>query len=138
MITITVLSIRQPWAWLIVNGYKTVENRTWRTKYRGRLYIHASQRPDFDFATTDEFRVELAEIGIVLPNHFDLGGIVGVANLIDCVATCTDEYDADWHQPDMIAWVLRDSQPLPFYPVKGRLNLFHLDYPSSHAAIDKE
>ena len=30
------LSIRQPWAWLIVNGYKDIENRDWKTHYRGR------------------------------------------------------------------------------------------------------
>jgi hypothetical protein len=30
------LSVRQPWAWLIVNGYKDVENRSWTTHYRGR------------------------------------------------------------------------------------------------------
>ncbi|WP_245839042.1 ASCH domain-containing protein [Yersinia kristensenii] len=36
------LSIRQPWAWLIVNGYKDIENRTWNTKCRGPVLIHAS------------------------------------------------------------------------------------------------
>ncbi len=37
-----VLSLRQPWAWLIVNGYKDIENRSWRTNHRGPLLIHAS------------------------------------------------------------------------------------------------
>lgn len=36
------LSIRQPWAWLIANGYKDIENRSWRTNYRGPVLIHAS------------------------------------------------------------------------------------------------
>ena len=40
------LSIRQPWAWLIVAGYKDVENRTWATDFRGRIYVHAGQRYD--------------------------------------------------------------------------------------------
>ena len=52
------ISIRQPWAWLVVNGHKDVENRTWRTKHRERqddlavirLLVVASQeigdRPD--------------------------------------------------------------------------------------------
>ena len=35
------ISIRQPWAWLIVNGYKDVENRIWATSLRGRVLIHA-------------------------------------------------------------------------------------------------
>jgi hypothetical protein len=37
------LSIRQPWAWLIVKGYKDIENRTWATKLRGRVFVHASK-----------------------------------------------------------------------------------------------
>jgi hypothetical protein len=39
-----VLSVKQPWASLIISGLKAVENRTWATRYRGRLYIHASSR----------------------------------------------------------------------------------------------
>jgi hypothetical protein len=37
------LSIRQPWAWLIVNGYKDIENRSWATKFRGPVLIHAAK-----------------------------------------------------------------------------------------------
>jgi ASCH domain len=36
-----VLTVRQPWAWAIIHGGKDVENRSWRTKYRGPLLIHA-------------------------------------------------------------------------------------------------
>jgi hypothetical protein len=37
------ISIRLPWAWLIVNGFKDVENRSWRTRHRGTILIHASK-----------------------------------------------------------------------------------------------
>ena len=37
-----VIVIRQPWAWLIVNGFKDIENRSWATRYRGSLLIQAS------------------------------------------------------------------------------------------------
>jgi hypothetical protein len=40
------LSIRQPWAWLIITGHKDVENRSWTTTYRGPLLIHAARRAD--------------------------------------------------------------------------------------------
>jgi ASCH domain len=40
------LSVRQPWAWLIIAGHKDVENRSWTTTYRGPLLIHAARRPD--------------------------------------------------------------------------------------------
>ena len=38
-----VISIRQPWASLIVNGYKEYEFRSWKTNFRGPIYIHASK-----------------------------------------------------------------------------------------------
>jgi ASCH domain len=41
-----VLSMKQPWAWAIVSGLKHVENRSWKTPYRGTVYIHASRQPD--------------------------------------------------------------------------------------------
>ncbi len=37
------LSLRQPWAWLVVSGHKDVENRVWRAAYRGPLLIHAGK-----------------------------------------------------------------------------------------------
>jgi hypothetical protein len=37
------LSIRQPWAWLIVNGQKDIENRCWKTHFRGKIYVHAAK-----------------------------------------------------------------------------------------------
>ena len=40
------LSIRQPWAALIVAGRKTIEVRTWSTQRRGPIWIHASKLPD--------------------------------------------------------------------------------------------
>lgn len=38
------LSIRQPWAWLIANGHKDIENRTSHTNFRGDFLIHASKK----------------------------------------------------------------------------------------------
>jgi hypothetical protein len=40
------LSLKQPWAWLVVNGIKDIENRNWSNKLRGRIYIHASLKID--------------------------------------------------------------------------------------------
>lgn len=38
------LTIKQPWASLIVEGIKDIENRTWKTHFRGRIYVHASAK----------------------------------------------------------------------------------------------
>ena len=43
-----VLSVRQPWAWALVYGGKTIENRKWRTRHRGRIWIHAPERENSD------------------------------------------------------------------------------------------
>src|SRR6267378_3713180 len=49
-----IISIRQPWASLIVSGVKDVENRTWSTRYRGPVLIHASRTADK--ISDDEFQ----------------------------------------------------------------------------------
>ena len=62
-----IISVRQPWAYLIVAGYKPVENRTWNTSYRGPLLIHASQAmEENDFPVQREW---IRESGIVSRIH---------------------------------------------------------------------
>ena len=77
------LNIRQPWAWLIVNGYKDIENRTWSTDLRGRVYIHAGKRvKQGDF---QEQRDYICRSGLILPEEPPLGAIVGEVTITDCV-----------------------------------------------------
>ena len=42
------ISVKQPWASLIISGIKDIENRKWKTNYRGRVLIHASNSTDLD------------------------------------------------------------------------------------------
>lgn len=115
------LSIRQPWAWLIVHGHKDVENREWATQYRGPLLIHASKT-----VAKAEYARQCAEIehafGIAVPPLADvpLGGIVGAVHLVDCAP----HSDSPWYT-GAVAWVLRQPVELPFLPCKGGLGLFH-------------
>jgi len=99
------LSLRQPWASLIADGRKTIETRTWRTRYRGPLAIHASARPYEDLPT---------------------GGIVAVALLYGCrPMETTDEYAACIALFDgAYAWLLANVEPVPLVPCKGRLGLW--------------
>ena len=86
-----VLSVRQPWAYLIVAGYKPVENRRWSTTYRGPLLIHASittQPDDFPvqrewIKTLNEYLIAGDESPIVIPDDLPRGAIVGSVNLTD-------------------------------------------------------
>lgn len=116
-----VLSVRQPWAWLIVQGIKDVENRTWRTSYRGPIYIHAGQTIDHT-ATTVMYNQGIT--GVKLPQYIDTtlerGGIVGVATLVDIAETS----ESQWWDKKSLAWNLADARPLPFVQCRGQQGLF--------------
>lgn len=113
------LAIRQPYAWLVVNGIKDVENRSRRTHYRGQVLIHASLNNELLFEDTLEELGKLA--GITLPNVYDGGGIVGVAEII----RCERRHGSAWKDPSSWAWVLANARPLPFRPCKGALGFFY-------------
>lgn len=114
------LSIRQPWAWLILHAGKDVENRTWRTSYRGPLLLHAGAWDDGETPAwlRRAFNVDIPD-GTVL----ERGGVVGLAYLVDCVRSSASQwFEGPW------GWVLRDPQPLPFFPLKGKLGLFRVSW----------
>ena len=115
------LSIKQPWSWLIVNGHKDIENRTWYTKFRGKFLIHAGKAPDKTVLTS---KVN----GIILPNfcYADFGGIVGIAEIVDCV-DCIFAPNSPWFSGPY-GFVLKNARPLPFMPVRGQLGFFEVDY----------
>jgi hypothetical protein len=111
------LSIRQPWAWLIVNGHKDIENRSWPTKFRGPVLIHASKgmtREEYADALLIANRIQLPPF-----EQLERGGIVGRAEIVDCV---TDS-DSLWFSGDY-GFVLTNAKPLPFHPCKGALGFF--------------
>nr|BDD47008.1 hypothetical protein 3 [Balneolaceae bacterium] len=119
------LSIRQPWAWLIVNGYKDIENRNWKyaPSYRGQILIHASKTFDFDGAkwVEDEF----PEIPLpITAEPFQKGGFVGLCRLNDVV----EQDDSEWFFGPL-GFKLRMQKPIEFIPFKGQLGLF--DVPDS-------
>ena len=78
-----VLSLRQPWAWLVANGHKVIETRTWNTKYRGPLLIHASVKMDENCDNIYKAIQELLGPDCPLPaqSKLDLGALVGIVNV---------------------------------------------------------
>lgn len=141
------LSIKQPWAWLIVNGFKDIENRDWATTIRGPVLIHAGKQPD-DIATqyvgkgrekefhplADPMQKFLAQRGLgdllhkmyhahYPENTFEFGGIVGIVTIAGCVGRSS----SPWFVGEY-GFVLKDARPLPFVPLRGQLGLF--DVPS--------
>lgn len=69
------LTIKEPWASLIVDGYKKYEFRSWKTSYRGRIYIHAAKKNDMD--NINKFSDYNLKYGC--------GEIIGEAVILDCV-----------------------------------------------------
>lgn len=113
------LAIRQPYAWLVVNGIKDVENRTRRTHYRGPVLIHASLNEDLVYSTAmDELR---CRAGVPFPTKFAFGGIVGIVDIIGC----EKDHSSPWKEDGTWAWVLANARPLPFKPCKGALGFFY-------------
>ncbi len=70
-----VLTIREPWASLIMEGYKMYEFRSWKTNYRGKILIHAGKSLEKDNAT------KFADYHL----SYVLGAIIGEAELVDCI-----------------------------------------------------
>jgi hypothetical protein len=68
------LTLIQPWATLIIDGRKKIETRSWSTKVRGPIAIHAGKKVD---------RVAAEEFGYD-PDKLPTGCVIGVAELTDC------------------------------------------------------
>ncbi len=119
------LSVRQPWAWLIVHGYKPIENRDWSTNVRGVIGIHAAKK--FDREGYDFVRETFPGVPMPDQDAFELGGIVGRARIVGCVhegdAHLLTERDEPWFF-GAYGFVFDSAEPLPFRPCRGRLGFF--------------
>ncbi len=121
------ISVRQPWAWLIIHGGKDFENRDWPTNIRGRVLIHAAKG-----MTHDEYEDALDTAaragGRALPpfDALERGGIIGSVEIVDCVKyTEETENLSPWFCGD---WGFKLANPvaLPFQPLKGMLGFFNV------------
>lgn len=123
-----VLSIKEPWASLIMNGTKKIETRSWKTKYRGEIYIHAS------LSKAKIIKPEVYEL--IKDMNFKCGYIICKCNLVDCIYM-TDEYVNDMktnHYEEYIcghyevgryAWIVEDVKVIEPIEAKGKLGLWN-------------
>ncbi len=152
------ITVKQPWASLIVEGLKDIENRTWSTKFRGRVLIHAGLEnilkkikygESIQFLTNDQIKDatktserNLSIFGSILP----VGAIIGSVEIVDCVINHPSiwaEHSAkketrknkagvifvDEIEVPVYNWVL--ANPIKFpepIPAKGKLSFW--DYPN--------
>lgn len=119
------LSVKQPWANLIKDGYKTIETRTWKTSYRGRLIICSSKAPD-KFASPSGLPFLMADT-YLRPNGVTICSVV-LANCLPMQKHDEDQALCEW-LPGLYAWIIdRDSiESLEPEPIKGQLGIFNLN-----------
>jgi hypothetical protein len=117
------ISIRQPWAWLILHGGKDIENRSWSTGFTGRVLIHASKgmtRDEYDEAAEC---YDPGDIGPDLPpfEKLERGGIVGAVDITGCTAS----HPSPWFF-GRYGFTLANPEAWPFIPYRGQLGFFEV------------
>lgn len=121
------LSIRQPWAWLILHSGKDIENRDWPTRVRGRVLVHASKgctEAEYEYGVDAGVAAGANLRAMPGWKSIERGGIVGSVEIVDCVTDSASHWFAGRY-----GFVLRDPRPLPFTPWRGQLGFF--DVPES-------
>jgi hypothetical protein len=91
-----VLSIRQPWAKLVVIGWKPVEYRSWSTEYRGPVAIHAARTLD------QPLDILTREYGPAFVRDLPVGVIVGIVELVDVIEYGERDYGFVLRKPRRI------------------------------------
>lgn len=138
-----VISLLQPWATLVVLGQKKIETRSWNTKHRGPLLIHASAGRDK--AGWELYVDKLFATDFPRWDSLPFGAIIGHANLVDTVRFPDNQLEIEglspkeggfWEYSDQetsygnfapgrYGWLLNNvvqfGQPIP---AKGQLGLW--------------
>jgi len=140
------LTVKQPWAYLICYGIKDVENRSWKTNYRGRVLIHTSAKSNnyplnmiFTQAQLNkmlEYNTENYWCG-----HKEFGAkyhdsaIIGSVEIVDCV----QNHQSEWAEKGLWHWVLKNPILFkkPIKNVKGRLSFWESGYDDEFDNIKK-
>ncbi len=127
-----VLSLTEPYATLISENKKLIETRSWKTDYRGELYIHASVTK-----IPKEWKKNKELMGLVDNTSLNYGNIICKCNLVDCIYMTKDyvenmkknnyqEYICGVYEEGRYAWILEDITPLKkSIKAKGRLNIWN-------------
>lgn len=139
------LSLWQPWATLVVWGFKLFETRGWPTRYRGDLVIHAGKTTEGLESLDAAFIRRLNDVGLNLVTDFPLGVALGVVRLVSCqrmTPVLIDQQTAmerafGWWEPGRFAWAFanprRFKQP---YVMRGGQKIFDCTLPVEATADD--
>lgn len=122
-----VITIKQPFASLIAEGYKLYEFRTWKTKYRGEIFIHAGKGVD------KKAMQKFAHLHLQYP----CGAIIAKANLVDCIPIHQEEREMLRQKDPLVygsiithtewegfGFQLENIQKIKPIPINGKLSLW--------------
>lgn len=123
-----ILTIKEPYATLICNNVKKIETRSWKTNYRGELYIHASKSNDSKWNDTD--------IAKLLNQSINNGKILCKCKLVDCICMTQEfidnlkesnptEYKYGEYRIGRYAWILDEIEQIEPIEAKGNLNIWN-------------
>jgi hypothetical protein len=125
-----VLSLKQPYAELILLGRKKIELRKWNTKYRGEFLIHASKNPDISAMERFGFK------------ELPCGFIVGKAFLKDVKKYRNEEEhrkDKDLHLASSFfgdyGFILENPESIDKIPAKGKLNFWNYELDNNSKSL---
>jgi len=131
------LSIRQPWAELIMQGRKTIEIRTWPTKHRGKLAVHVSQ-------TIDRKACQMYGFD---PKQLSTGVIIGTVEVVTMLQFDVEQWQTlqpqhlklGDYQEKYIGWQLANARRLPNpIPQKGGRRLFETEFVVGTSSASQE
>ena len=125
-----VISIKEPFATLIMKKMKLIETRSWKTNYRGELYIHASGKSLAKEYLNNQYVFEL-----IKDLDMNYGNIICKVNLVDCIYMDEEflkkikknkqEYNLGKYELGRYAWVFEDIVPITPIEAKGKLNIWN-------------
>jgi hypothetical protein len=133
---ITAISLHQPWASLIASGHKCFETRSWPTKYRGPIAIHAAKKIEED--------PRLLKLLGIPASKVPRGAIVAIADLADCVQmdaafiaaqSDTERMCGDW-SVGRWAWRLENVRTIEPVAARGMQGLWQWEMPPFLEVVD--
>lgn len=127
-----VLSLQEPWASLLKEKIKQIETRSFKTNYRGELYIHASLKK----LTKNNLEEYKKQISFLKDKNFNYGYIIAKCKLVDCIYMTEEyinkikqnekEYISGLYEVGRYAWILEDIEALEKkVKVKGQLGIWN-------------
>lgn len=128
-----VISLTEPFATIIKNGYKKIETRSWKTSYRGELYIHASSTK-----IPKEWK-ENKDLMALAGSNLSYGKIICKCQLVDCIEMTKEniekvkkenptEYLCGIYEEGRYAWILENITPLENpIEIKGHLGIWNYE-----------